>query len=104
MEKEKRTGTCPILFPIALLHNLIFIDTRDECESDLFQVNLAGAINITHGEDFLFEPFRLPVHSAGPVFEGVGFVRFSRNYRISINPLFYEIESLCLYHRKRWYK
>ena len=99
---EKKKGASP--FSIALFHNLIFIDTGNQCKSGFFEVNQAGGVYEAHGEDFSFESFCLPVHSAGPVFEGVGFVRFSRNYRISINPLFYEIESLCLYHRKRWYK
>ena len=55
------------LSPIALLHNLIFIDTGDECDSSFFKVNLAGGVYKAHGEDFSFEPFRLPVHSAGCV-------------------------------------
>jgi hypothetical protein len=31
-------------------------------------MDLPGAINVTHGEDFSFEPLSLPVHSAGSVF------------------------------------
>ena len=53
------------LFPIALRHNLIFIDTGDECDSSFFKVNLVGGVYEAHGEDFSFEPLRLPVHSAG---------------------------------------
>ena len=30
-------------------------------------MNLPGAINVTHGEDLTFDPFRLPVHSSGSV-------------------------------------
>ena len=60
---EKKKGIGP--FPIALFHNLIFIDTRDEGKSCLFEVNLSGGVYEAHGEDFSVEPFSLPVHSAG---------------------------------------
>ena len=40
---EKRKGT-KSLSPIALLHNLIFIDTGDECKSGFFKVNLSGGV------------------------------------------------------------
>ena len=33
------------LFPIALLHNLIFIDTGEECDTGFFEVNLSGGVN-----------------------------------------------------------
>ena len=65
---EKKKGTGP--FSIALFHNLKFIDTGDECDSSLFKVNQAGGVYEAHGEDFSFEPFRQPVHSAGKVFSG----------------------------------
>ena len=56
------------LFPIALFHNLIFIDTGDKCKSGFFEVNLAGGVNEAHGEDFPFKPLCLPVHSSGCVY------------------------------------
>ena len=65
---EKKKGTGP--FSIALFHNLIFVDTGDKCKSGLFEVNQAGGVYEAHGEDFSFEPFRQPVHSAGKVFSG----------------------------------
>ena len=55
-------------FSFILLHNLIFIDAGEECDAGLFQMDLPGAINVTHGEDFSFKSFSLPVHSAGSVF------------------------------------
>ena len=55
------------LSPIALLHNLIFIDTRYQRNSGFFEVNLPGRVYEAHGEDFSFEPFRLSVHSAGSI-------------------------------------
>ena len=63
---EKRKGT-KSLSPIALLHNLIFIDTGDECKSGFFKMNLTGGAYEAYGEDFTFAPFCLPVHSAGRV-------------------------------------
>ena len=57
------------LSPIALLHNLIFIDTRDKCDTGSFEVNLAGAVDVADGEDFSFESFCLPVHPAGGLAE-----------------------------------
>ena len=39
---EKKKGTSP--FSIALLHNLIYIDTGDECNAGLFDVNLFGGV------------------------------------------------------------
>ena len=59
----KKKGTSP--FSIALLHNLKFIDAGEECDAGFFEVNLAGGVYEAHGEDFSFEPFCLPVHSAG---------------------------------------
>ena len=47
----------PILSPIALLHNLIFIDTGYKGKAGFFEVNLAGGVNQAYGEDFSFEPF-----------------------------------------------
>ena len=64
---EKKKGTSP--FSIALLHNLIFIDTGYKCDASFFKVNLSGGVYEAHGEDFSFEPLRLPVHSAGGVFQ-----------------------------------
>ena len=57
------------LSPIALLHNLIFIDTGDKSDAGFFKVNLAGGVNEAHGEDFPFKPLCLPVHSAGRLAE-----------------------------------
>ena len=57
------------LSPIALLHNLIFIDTRYQRNSGFLKVNLSGGVCEAHGEDFSFEPFCLPVHSAGGLAE-----------------------------------
>ena len=54
-------------FPIALLHNLIFIDTGEECDAGFFEVNLSGGVYEAHGEDFSFEPLCLPVHTAGSI-------------------------------------
>ena len=54
-------------FPIALLHNLIFIDAGNQCKSGFFQMDLSGGVYEAHGEDFSFEPLCLPVHSAGSV-------------------------------------
>ncbi len=54
----------------ALLHNLIFIDTGNQCKSGFFKVNLSGGVYEAYGEDFYFEPFCLPVHSAGRLAEG----------------------------------
>ena len=64
---EKKKGSCP--FSIALLHNLIFIDTGEECDAGFFEVYLSGGVYEAHGDDFSFEPFCLPVHSAGGVFQ-----------------------------------
>ena len=55
------------LSPIALLHNLIFVDTRYHRNSGFLKVNLAGGVYEAHGEDFSFEPLCLPVHTAGCV-------------------------------------
>ena len=63
--KEKRQRA---LFPIALFHNLIFIYTRNQCKSSFFQVNLSGGVDEADSEDFSFESFSLPVHSAGSVY------------------------------------
>ena len=65
--ERNRTGASSNPFSIALLHNLIFIDTREECDAGFFQVNLSGAVDKAHGEDLAFEPLRLSVHSAGSV-------------------------------------
>ena len=65
--ERKRTGASSNPFSIALLHNLIFIHTRNQGKSGLFEVNLAGGVYEAHGEDFSFEPLCLPVHSAGSV-------------------------------------
>ena len=62
---EKKKGTSP--FSIALLHNLIFIDTGEECDADFFEVYLPGGVYEAHCEDFSFESFCLPVHSAGSI-------------------------------------
>ena len=62
--KRKRARA---LSPIALLHNLIFIDTGEECDAGFFEVNLSGGVYEAHGEDFSFESFSLPVHSAGSI-------------------------------------
>ena len=55
------------LSPIALFHNLIFIDAGEECDTGFFEVNLSGGVYEAHGEDFSFKSFCLPVHSAGCV-------------------------------------
>ena len=57
------------LSPIALLHNLIFIDTRYQRNSGFFEVNLTGGVYEAYGEDFSFESFCLPVHPAGGLAE-----------------------------------
>ena len=62
---ERKRAQVP--FSIALVHNLIFIDAGYQCKSGFNEVNLPGAINVTHGEDLTFDPFRLPVHPAGCV-------------------------------------
>ena len=59
---EKKKDWSPILSPIALLHNLIFIDTRNECKS------------------CFFEPFCLPVHSAGSIHLYDPYFRSALNY------------------------
>ena len=57
-----------------LFQKIIFIDAGNQCKSGFFQVNLSGGVYEAHGEDFSFEPFRLPVHSAGCVhFEDLDF-------------------------------
>ena len=71
---RKKKGTCP--FPIALLHNFILIHPGDECKSGFYQVNLSGRVYEAHGEDFSFEPFCLPVHSAGRMSFGAILVFF----------------------------
>ena len=38
--RGKKKGTSP--FSIALRHNLVFIDTREECDAGFFEVNLSG--------------------------------------------------------------
>ena len=63
---EKKKGSCP--FSIALLHNLIFIDTGNQCKSGFFEMNLSCGVYEAHGEDFSFEPLCLPVHSVGRVY------------------------------------
>ncbi len=64
MRKEKGHRT---LSPIALLHNLILIDTRNNCDAGFLKVNHSGGVNEAHGEDFSFESLRLPVHPAGSI-------------------------------------
>ena len=64
---EKKKGT-KSLSPIALLHDLIFIDTGNQCKSGFFEMNLSGGVYEAHGEDFSFEPLCLPVHSVGRVY------------------------------------
>ena len=59
-EKKKGTGR----IPIALFHNLKFIDTGYEGKSGFFKMNLSGGVYEAHGEDFPFKSFCLPVHSA----------------------------------------
>ena len=66
----------PVPFSIALFHNLIFIDTGDECKSGFFEVNLSGGVYEVHGEDFSFDPLCLPVHSAGRMSFGAFLVHF----------------------------
>ena len=55
------------LSPIALLHNLIFIDAGYKCDAGFFEVNLSGGVYEAHGEDYSFKSLCLPVHSAGSV-------------------------------------
>ena len=50
-----------------LLHNLILVYTRDECDTGLFEVNLMLAVDVTDGEDLTVELSCLPVHSAGVI-------------------------------------
>ena len=50
-----------------LLHNLILVYTRDECDTGLFEVNLMLAVNEADGEDLTVELSCLPVHSSGCV-------------------------------------
>ena len=50
-----------------LLHNLILVYTRDECDTGLFEVNLMLAVDVTDGEDLTVELSCLPVHSAGSI-------------------------------------
>ena len=69
-ERKKDRSIVQSLSPIALFHNLIFVDTGDKSDAGFFKVNLAGGVYEAHGEDFSFEPFCLPVHSAGKVFSG----------------------------------
>ena len=51
-------------FSFILLHNLKLIDTGEECDACLFEVDLSGGVYEAHGEDFSFKSLRLPVHSA----------------------------------------
>ena len=69
----------PILSPIALFHNLKVIDTGNQCDAGLFEVNLPGGVYEAHCEDFSFEPLCLPVHSAGRVGGGRLFNALSVN-------------------------
>ena len=71
---RKKKGTCP--FPIVLLHNLIFVGTGNQYKSGFFEVNLSGGVYEAHSEDFSFEPFCLPVHSAGGMSFGAFLVHF----------------------------
>ena len=71
--KKKGPEHRPVSFSIALLHNLIFIDTGDKRNAGFFEVDLSGGVNEAHGEDFSFESLRLPVHSA----DGMRFGAFS---------------------------
>ena len=50
-----------------LLHNLILVYTRDECDTGLFEVNLMLAVDVADGEDLTVELSCLPVHSAGSI-------------------------------------
>ena len=45
----------------------MLVHTRDECDTGFFQVNLAGAVDITDDEVLAVELSCLPVHSAGVV-------------------------------------
>ena len=62
---RKEKGSYLTLFPIALFHTLIFIDTGYKCDASLFKVNLAGGVYEAHGEGFSFDPLCLPVHTVG---------------------------------------
>ena len=44
-ERKKGPEHSPGPFSIALLHNLIFIDTRDKSGTGFFEVNLSGGVN-----------------------------------------------------------
>ena len=68
--RNKGPEHSPVPFSITLFHNLIFIDTGNQCDSGFFEVNLAGGVYEAHGEDFSFKSFCLPVHSAGSVHLG----------------------------------
>ncbi len=52
-----------------LLHNLILVYTRDECNTGFFEVNLMLAVDVTDGEDLTVELSCLPVHAAGGFFQ-----------------------------------
>ena len=62
---ERKRAQVP--FSIALFHNLIFIDAGNECKSGFNKMYHSGGVYEAHGEDFSFEPFCLPVHSAGSI-------------------------------------
>lgn len=47
-----------------LSDNFILIHTRDEYDTGFFEVNLAGTVDITDGEDLAVKLSCLPVHSA----------------------------------------
>lgn len=49
-KKTKDRNIVQSLSPIALFHNLKVIDTGEECNSGLFQVNLSGGVNEAVGD------------------------------------------------------
>ena len=63
---EKKKGIGP--FSIALLQNLILIDTGYKGKAGFFEMNLSGGVYEAHGEDFSFESLCLPVHTAGSIY------------------------------------
>ena len=54
-QQKNRTRAVMRGFSSFLFHNLIFIDTGDECDAGFFEVNLTGAVDVTDGEDLAVE-------------------------------------------------
>ena len=48
-----------------LLHNLMLVHTRNECDVGLFKMNLTGTVDIEDGEDLAVELLRQRIIHGG---------------------------------------